>query len=702
VPGIEFSGGIKMLQRSSKVLLVIVSLLVITLIGCSKEEEVKPTPEEAFEAYATLWEDGNYGMMYEYLSSELKQKMTKEEFIERNTTIYQEIDATNLSIKMIVEEIAEEEQQELPEENELETEKLIEFEKSMETIAGDIYFRETVLLKLEVGETGEDSQESWRLDWKQAMILPPLQEGDEVKVRTLLPTKRGEIVDRNGEALAVNGKILEFGIVPERLPEDEAKSTEDASKLLDMSVAEIENKLNQSWVKPGHFVPLKSISQGKQDLFNKLMSIPGITYREVDSRVYPLGEMAAHLTGYIGKITDKELESRKDLGYHANSYLGKAGLEAILEDQLRGEIGRVIYLENEAGEETVTIARKEPVDGPVIELTIDTKLQKSIFSQLQGETGTSVALHPITGEVLSLVSSPAYDPNDFVLGISSQKWQELNEDEAKPLLNRFTQTFTPGSTIKPITAAIAIDNGLDKTEKRVINGLSWSKDTTWGGYRVSRVTDPNNDVDLRDALVYSDNIYFAQIAIELGKDKLEAGLKDFGFEERIPFEYGMAVSKVANETINSEIQLADTGYGQGELQISPLHLALLYTAFVNEGSIPTPTLFTNRTRAPWKENLVDSENASYIMSALVDVIEDRRGTATKAKITGVPLAGKTGTTEHKMSQNGTGKETGWFVAMNTDSPELLVLMMIDDVQDRGGSGMVVPKVKKVFMESFPR
>ncbi|MFN7251914.1 MAG: penicillin-binding transpeptidase domain-containing protein [Anaerobacillus sp.] len=691
-----------MLQQSSKVLLVIVSLLVFTLIGCSKEEEVKPTPEEAFEAYAAFWEDGNYGMMYEYLSSEAKQKMTKEEFIERNTTIYQEIDATNLSIKMIVEEIAEEEQQELPEENEPETEKLIEFEKSMETIAGDIYFRETVLLKLEAEEPGEDSQETWRLDWKQAMILPPLQEGDEVKVRTLLPTKRGEIVDRNGEALAVNGKILEFGIVPERLPEDEAKSIEDASRLLEMSVAEIENKLNQSWVKPGHFVPLKSISQGKQDLFNELMRIPGVTYREVDSRVYPLGEMAAHLIGYIGKITDKELESRKDLGYHANSYLGKAGLEAILEDQLRGEIGRVIYLENEAGEETVTIAKKEPVDGPVIELTIDTKLQKSIFSQLQGETGTSVALHPITGEVLSLVSSPAYDPNDFVLGISSQKWQELNEDEAKPFLNRFTQTFTPGSTIKPITAAIAIDNGLDKTEKRVINGLSWGKDTTWGGYRVSRVTDPNHDVDLRDALVYSDNIYFAQIAIELGKDKLESGLKNFGFEERIPFEYGMAVSKVANETINSEIQLADTGYGQGELQISPLHLALLYTAFVNEGSIPTPTLFTNRTEVLWKENLVDAENASYILSALLDVIEDPQGTATKAKITGLPLAGKTGTTEHKMSQNDAGKETGWFVAMNTDAPKLLVLMMIDDVQDRGGSGMVVPKVKKVFSETFPR
>jgi penicillin-binding protein 3 len=690
-----------MLQQSSKILFVIVSLLVITLIGCSKEEEVKPTPEEAFEAYATLWEDGNYGMMYEFLSNEAKQEMTKEEFIERNTTIYQEINATNLSIKMIVEEINEEEQ-ELPEETPPETEKLIEFEKSMETIAGDIYFRETVLLKLEVEKTGEDSQEFWRLEWKQAMILPPLQEKDEVKVRTLLPTKRGEIVDRNGEALAVNGKILEFGIVPERLPEDEEKSIEDASKLLEMSVAEIENKLNQSWVKPGHFVPLKSLSQGKQDLFNELMSIPGVTYREVDGRVYPLGEMAAHLTGYIGKITAEELESRKDQGYHANSYIGKAGLEAILEEQLRGEIGRVIYLENEAGEETVTIARKEPVDGPVIELTIDIKLQKTIFSQLKGETGTSVALHPITGEVLSLVSSPAYDPNDFVLGISTQKWQELNEDEAKPLLNRFTQTFTPGSTIKPITAAIAIDNGLDITEKRVINGLSWGKDTTWGGYRVSRVTDPNHDVDLRDALVYSDNIYFAQIAIELGKDKLEAGLQNFGFEERIPFEYGMTVSKVANEEINSEIQLADTGYGQGQMRISPLHLALLYTAFVNEGSIPTPTLFINRAGAPWKENLVASESASYIMNALVDVIEDPRGTATRAKMEQIPLAGKTGTTEHKEVQGEKGRETGWFVAMNTDAPELLVLMMVDDVQDRGGSGMVVPKVKKVFMESFPR
>lgn len=687
--------------KTTKFFWIAAFLAVAMITGCSaEEEEAEPTPEEAFEDYVAYWEKGNYEMMYELLSQQSKEVISKERFVERYTNIYSGIEATDLTVKMFVTEIAEEEQ--LEEEEEPPIEVALRYEQQMETFAGKLYFDSEVKLQLEIEETEAEEIKKWTIDWTPAMIFPPLEEGDEVRPRTLHP-KRGELVDRNESGLAVNGEVNEIGIVPELLPEEKIATFEGVAKLLRLSVEEVERKLSQSWVRPDTFVPLKSISLEEQQKLAELREIQGVTSRKIEGRVYPLGEAAAHLTGYIGPITAEELEKYSEKQYSSTSYIGKTGLESILEDELRGEAGGIINIVDETGKQKITIAEKAAIDGTNIHLTIDSDVQKSIYKQLAEESGTSVALQPITGEVLALVSSPAYNPNDFVLGITAQKWKELNEDEEKPLINRFTQTFTPGSTIKPITAQIGIENGWDKSEKRVIKEKTWQKDSSWGRYYISRVSDPKHDVDLNDALAYSDNIYFAQMALELGADKFEAGFNKLGFGESVPFVYGMAISKIANDGIKSDIQLADSGYGQGELVISPLHMALLYTSLVNEGSIAKPILLARDNLAEtWKEDILNLESASYILNALVDVIESPRGTAQKAKIDGLTLAGKTGTTEHKTSQSESGEETGWFIAMNTDDPQLLVLMMIENVENRGSSGYVVPKVRNVFLETFPR
>ncbi|WNF37339.1 penicillin-binding transpeptidase domain-containing protein [Bacillaceae bacterium IKA-2] len=684
--------------KMTKFFLLAAFLVGAVIVGCSKEEEKEPTPEEAFAEYAAFWEEANYEMMYELLSLESKEAISKEEFVRRYTNIYSAIQATDVTIKMIVDEIEIEEEEQ--EEQEPPTEVVLSYEQTMETLAGELYLDSDIKLLLEIEETEADDLKKWAIDWIPAMIFPHLEAGDEVRVSTLQP-KRGELVDRNENGLAVNGKVIEIGIVPERLPETELATFEKVAKLLQLSVAEVESKLNQSWVQATMFVPLKSIALEEELLLAELMGIEGVTYQEIKGRVYPLSEAAAHLIGYIGPITAEELEKYSEKQYHSNSFLGKTGLESIFEDQLRGEVGGVIYIVDEAGKKKITIAEKEAIDGEIIQLTIDSDVQQSSYQQLLGDSGTAVALDPLTGEVLALVSSPAYNPNDFVLGVTSQKWQELNEDEEKPLLNRFTQAYTPGSTIKPLTAQIGIEQGWDKLVKRVIEGNAWQKDSSWGGYRISRVTDPNHDVDLHDALVYSDNIYFAQLALELGVDHFTEGFTKLGFGEALPFVYGMSTAKIANDGIMSDTQLADSGYGQGEVVISALHMALLYSSLVNEGSIAKPILLAKDAKAEiWKEGLFDSENASYILNALVDVIESPRGTAKEAEIDGLTLAGKTGTTEHKASQSEAGEETGWFIAMNTDDPELLVLMMIENVENRGGSGYVVPKVRNVFLETL--
>ncbi|MFS8580729.1 MAG: penicillin-binding protein 2, partial [Novibacillus thermophilus] len=426
------------------------------------------------------------------------------------------------------------------------------------------------------------------------------------------------------------------------------------------------------------------------------------TKQDVPARVYPYGEAAAHLTGYVGEITAEEWEELKEEGYRKDDVLGKSGLEQVFEERLRGEDGGVITIESEAGEEKEVIAEKEPRHGEDIQLTVDMVLQESLYNEMKGDAGTAVALHPKTGEVLALVNSPAYDPNAFVLGLSGEQWEEWEGDPKKPLLNRFAQLFAPGSAFKPVTAAIGLETGAIQPEgKRNITGKAWQADASWGNYTVRRVTDPGKPVNLRDAFVYSDNIYFAQTALDIGEEAFLEGAKGFGIGEKIPFAYPVKASQLAGEDgIQSEVQLADTGYGQGQVLMSALHLALTYTPLVNGGNMLAPQLEKSEGKPAqevWKEQVISEETAELILSDLIDVVEHPKGTGREAKISGVTIAGKTGTAELKESQDDeTGTENGWFVAVDTDDPSLLIAMMVEDVKDRGGSHYVVPKVKKVM------
>ncbi|WP_331491187.1 penicillin-binding transpeptidase domain-containing protein [Schaedlerella arabinosiphila] len=194
-------------------------------------------------------------------------------------------------------------------------------------------------------------------------------------------------------------------------------------------------------------------------------------------------------------------------------------------------------------------------------------------------------MDPCSGEVLALVSTPSFDSNEFILGLSDARWNALNEDERKPLLNRFRQIWCPGSTLKPVIASIGLKTGaVDWQEDFGNEGLSWQKDATWGDYYITTLH-AYEPVTMENALIYSDNIYFAKAALGIGADVLERELNIMGFGEQIPFEIVMPPSQYSNtEHIESEIQLADSGYGQGQILVNPLHMAGLYTAFCNEGT----------------------------------------------------------------------------------------------------------------------
>lgn len=337
-----------------------------------------------------------------------------------------------------------------------------------------------------------------------------------------------------------------------------------------------------------------------------------------------------------------------------------------------------------------------------MKLTIDAELQKEIYEQIKQEAGTAAAIHPKTGDILALVSTPAYDPNDFVLGMSTTQWNKLNNDPQKPLLNRFAHGYAPGSTFKPITGAIGLDTGAITTqEERSITGLHWQKDSSWGNYEVTRVSDYKSPVNLRKALVYSDNIYFAQTALAIGEEPFLQQATEFGFGEAIPIPFPVEKSKLTNAEMRNDIQLADSGYGQGEVTMTPLHLALVYSAYVNDGSMVYPSLIQGEQHEPfWKQNVMTKESAQIIGQDLLQVMEDPRGTGRGARVFGHQLAGKTGTAELKQKKGELGRENGWYAAFNVDDPRLLLVMMVEDVRGRGGSHALDSKVKRIFSQGL--
>lgn len=654
---------------------VVFILMLLLLAACSD----KPKPEDRFAEYVRLWNEQKFTSMYERLSEDTKNKISSEDFTKRYENIYSGIEAENIKItfKKPKEEVETKDKEDIT----------FPYTVSMDTIAGKIEFSHEATLVKEELEKGYN----WFVKWDSTHIFPQLKEGQEIKVSSTEPV-RGEIYDRNGNPLAQNGKVYEVGIEPGKLGEQKPAILSEVSSLLQISVEEIEAKLNESWVKPDLFVPIKKIDPNNNELAVKVSSLSGVSLKkDVDSRYYPLGESTAHLIGYVQTISAEQLEKLKEKGYTRSSKIGRVGLEQVFEERLRGKTGWKIYIPN--GE---VIAEKPAENGESITLTIDSVLQTNAFEGIKGDAGSVVALHPKTGETLALVSSPSYNPNEFIFGMSSSTWKSLNDNPLKPLMARFNKTYAPGSTLKPFTAAIGLSTGVTNPEEKMkIEGKTWAKDN-WGVKSITRVSTKLTSVNLNDALVTSDNIYFARTALAIGNDKFEQGLKSLGFGEELIYEFPISKSTITNNGFTSEGLLADSGYGQGEVQMSPIHLSSAYSLFVNSGSMIKPYL-EKKDAAPgfWKENVISPEHTELIYSSLDQVVNSPQGTGYEPVVEGINIAGKTGTAELKASKEVAGEENGWFVAVNSDA-SLLITMMVENVKERGGSHYTVPKVKELF------
>lgn len=427
------------------------------------------------------------------------------------------------------------------------------------------------------------------------------------------------------------------------------------------------------------------------------------TNNENGEREYPYGEITAHLVGYVRGISEEELEANEGKGYTESSIIGKTGLEAAFEDRLKGKNGSGIYIVDEKENIVKTIAETDIEDGEDIKTTIDIELQKSIFNEFDGDNSFSVTINPKTGEILAMVSTPSFDTNKFITGFTNEEWNKLSSDENTPMFTRYESTWVPGSSFKPITGAIGLNtNSFKASDDFGYSGTSWQKDSSWGDYKVTTLTTYSGPANLKNALIYSDNIYFAKASLKIGADTFAKELLKIGFDKKLDFPIAMSSSQFANnDEFISEGQLADSGFGQGQVLVNPLHMASIYSSFVNNGDMINPHIEYSESAEYWIKDAFSENTANTIKNDLIQVVEDSNGTGHEAKISGVKLAGKTGTAELKASKEDEGEELGWFnafVVSDKAEEQILTINMIENVENRGGSHYLLPKVKRIIEE----
>lgn len=642
-------------MRNKKTIGIVVGAAVIVaaiIAGIIVFMTTRATPQKELEAFAALLQEQRYEEMYDHLSEDARAAWSQEEFLTRNQNIYSGIGAADIEFSDVRAETTD-------------TGANVSYHQKMETSAGMVEFDNTAVVVREA--------DGYRIDWDSTFIFPQLSDADSVSVQTSQGA-RGAILDRNGTPLAQDGLVYQVGL---EAGATDAGSNAALASALDIEEAAVESAMSASWVQDGMFVPVKTLSAADYRAASaQLDAVQGISVQQTSGRVYPYAETCAHLTGYVQTASAEDLEAHADEGYTQESLIGKSGLEAAYESDLRAKDGVRIIVRNASGQEKAVIAETAAQDGKDIVTTIDLSAQQALYDDMGENEGAAVAMNAQTGEVLALVSTPSYDPNDFANGMDNAQWEALSNDTRNPMLSRYQSAYCPGSTFKAITAAIGLESGTITADTVFEKTERWQKDSSWGSNYVTTTHLYDEPSNLANALRYSDNIFFAQLADQIGAQTLADGLDAIGFNSTLPFELTLTQSSYG-ERLNDAQTLAATGYGQGDLLINPVHMTALYTTYVNEGSILQPYLiYADGERKIYKENAYSADTAQTLL-------EDLRQTMSSYGDNPTNAAGKTGSAE---VDNG-AEVIGWTCAVNEQAA---LTVMMENTKEEGSSLYVQP------------
>ena len=552
-----------------------------------------------------------------------------------------------------------------------------------------------------------------KLFYLQILNYPYYRGLSESNSLRLIPQRaaRGVITDRNHEVLATNVPTYSLFLVPADV-KAYGPSLVRLSQILDEPLSSLES-LVEARRQRRKFEPVRLQSHLDDELIARIeenrVRLPGVYIQMEPERYYPHGELASHILGYIGEIGENDLTRLKDQGYVVGDLIGKKGVERSYDQVLRGENGGVEVEVDASGTERRTLAYRRPQQGRTLKLTIDWKLQKLAEDLMGDQIGSIVAVNPKTGEILAMVSKPNYDPNDFVSGISYKDWNGLLNDKNRPLENRAIQgQYPPGSIFKLITALGALEDGtIDLSKVFLCKGIFWYK--TWP-YRCDK-TSGHGWCNMERAIVESCNIFFYQLGLQVKIDQIYREARKLGLGNKTQVDLDAeTVGLVPNPRWKESTQhmpwfpgnTIQMSIGQGYLLTTPLQMLDVICGIANDGKIYRPHLLgrtldrgTGRPlfeQAPeiLREADINPAHLAFIRATMEKVISSPSGTGKNARIPGVRVAGKTGT-----SENPHGDAHSWFTAYApAEDPKVAVIVMVEN----GGYGAVVsaPIAKRVL------
>ncbi len=532
------------------------------------------------------------------------------------------------------------------------------------------------------------------------------QLADNNRIR-LIPKQpeRGRILDRNGKELA--GSRLSYSVFlwPIALNENNRDQTlKRLSGIIKVPEAEIQERLDQAGYNSPFLVRVaRGISPAQVTAIEEFShELAGVEVDAEAVRYYPNGDLAAHVLGYTGEMSDEELDRRRNEGYRLGDVIGQMGVEAAFEDRLRGEWGGQQVEVDGTGQVVRILGEKPTRAGGDVRLTLDLDLQKAAEAALGDTQGAIVAIDPNNGAVLAMVSRPTYDPNLFSTRISEEQWQRLQSEDT-PFVNRALQGFPPASTFKIVTTAAAIESG------------KYSADTVLPTYPYIQAGgiqfwDWNRagfgPQGFAGALKWSSDTFFYQIAMGIQGPTLIEWTRRFGFGRKTGIELSNeeAAGLVPDDAwkrkeLNEGWFLGDSinmSIGQGFLQSTPLQVAVMFAVPANGGYLVKPhVLKDNEASRNWRQSLeLEPETLDVIRQGLRDVVDG--GTGDALNVSNLPLvAGKTGTAEDPPRPSHT-----WFGAYAPlDKPEIVVVVFGEN-SGSGGGALAAPKARQVLEAYF--
>ena len=537
---------------------------------------------------------------------------------------------------------------------------------------------------------------------------------------------RGLLYDRKGRLIASNQPVKNLVLVKERIAD--MKATLNVLRtLVDLSDEEIERfeKRLEQRRRPFQGVTLRS-KLSEQDVAAISVDsyrLPGVEIRAELARYYPYGDLFTHAIGYVGRLNEKELEKVDAKNYAATEYHGKLGVERFYEKDLHGQVGMREIEANASGRVMGVLTQQDPVPGIDLTLHLDVDIQKAAADALAGRRGSIVVMDVATGGVLAMVSTPSYDPNPFVTGISYSDYQALREDPQLPLYNRAIRgQYPPGSTIKPLLAMAGLEAGTVNWKNRQFDAGFFQLHSEGRRYR-DWLRTGHGYVTLADGIVQSCDIVFYDLAVKTGIDRIAEFMDDFGFGRELGMDIwgdspGILPSTQWKKSIRGGAwfpgETVIAGIGQGYWVTTPLQLAASTLPIATQGIWREPVMVKSGS-GPFEQvdrpqefeiPVRNPANWKRTVKAMEDVMHGDLGTARRVGAEArYRIAGKTGTAQVRSlgEEEEYDEETieerfrdhALFVGFApVDQPEVVISVVVEN--GGGGSSTAAPIAKQVL------